>query len=101
MRRGTTPRHTFTLPFDTSLIAKLRVIYAQRNIVKIVKKENDAEMNGNAVVVKLTQNETLRLNSRSKTEIQVRVVTHEGESFVSDIITVNTERCLMDEVLYP
>ena len=99
MRRGTTPKHTFTLPFDTSLICKLRVIYAQSRVVKIVKKKTDAELSGNTVSVKLTQDETLRLNCRHKTEIQVRVVTHDGESFVSDIITVNTDRCLDNEVL--
>lgn len=99
MRRGTTPTHTFTLPFETSLVAKLRVIYAQRDIVKIVKKECHAELDGNTIRVKLSQNDTLRLSCNLKTEIQVKVLTHTGESFVSEIITVKTERCLIDEVL--
>lgn len=99
MRRGTTPTHTFTLPFEASLVAKLRVIYAQRDIVKIVKKECHAEFDGNTIRVKLSQNDTLRLSCSLKTEIQVKVLTHTGESFVSEIITVKTERCLIDEVL--
>lgn len=99
MRQGTTPKHTFTLPFDTSCVSKVRVIYAQRDDVKIVKTEADAEMDGDILSVKLDQEDTLQLNSSLKTHIQVRVVTHDGESLVSDIFTVNTDRCLDDEVL--
>lgn len=99
MRQGTTPKHTFTLPFDTGIVAKVRVVYAQRDDVKIVKTEADAEMDGNVLSVKLTQEDTLQLNCSLKTHIQVRVVTHDGDALVSDIITVNTERCLDSEVL--
>lgn len=99
MRQGTTPKHTFTLPFDTNIVDKVRVVYAQRDDVKIVKTEADAEMEGNALSVKLTQEDTLQLNSSLKTYVQVRVVTHDGNAFASDIITVNTERCLDGEVL--
>jgi hypothetical protein len=99
MRRGTTPTHTFTLPFETKDVTKVRVIYAQRDMVKIVKKESDAELQGNTITVRLTQTETLKLNDNLKTDIQVRVLTGDGNSFVSDIITVSTERCLTDEVL--
>jgi hypothetical protein len=99
MRQGTTPTHTFTLPFDTSLVSKIRVIYAQRDIVKVVKTEAEAELIGNQIVVKLTQAETLRLNHRLKTDIQLRVVTHDDEALASDIITVVTDRCLSNEVL--
>lgn len=99
MRRGTTPKHTFTLPFDTSAVAKARVIYAQGDVVKVVKKEADCELSGNTISVKLTQADTLRLNHKLKTDIQVRVVTHDKDAFASDIITVSTKQCLSDEVL--
>ena len=99
MRRGTTPRHTFTLPFDTGNVSKVRVLYAQNDVLKIVKKETDAELSGNVISVRLTQAETLRLNCNLKTDIQVRVVTYDGDAFASDIITVKTERCLDSEVL--
>lgn len=99
MRRGTTPTHKFTLPFEVGACSKIRVIYAQGDIVKIVKKECDVETSGNTISVTLTQADTLRLKCTLKTEIQVRVLTHNGESLASDIITVDTDRCLSDEVL--
>jgi hypothetical protein len=99
MRRGTTPTHTFEIPLETSNIAKIRVSYAQGGVVKVVKKESDCELLENTIVVKLTQSETLRLNHRLRTEIQVKVLTRDGDTFVSDVIEVNTDRCLNDEVL--
>jgi hypothetical protein len=99
MRQGTTPKHTFTLPFDTNIVEKVRVVYAQRDCVKIVKEGSDVEMDGNTVSVKLTQEDTLQLNSSLKTYVQVRVVTHDGNAFTSDTITLNTAMCLDREVL--
>lgn len=99
MRQGTTPTHTFTIPFDTGVVAKARVLYAQNDAVKIVKKETDVEMSGNTITVRLTQEETLRLSHKHDTDIQLRIVTKQGDSLVSDIITVSTEQCLSDEVL--
>lgn len=99
MRRGTTPTHIFTLPFEVNSCTKVRVVYAQREIVKITKTEADAELTGNQIIVKLSQEDTLRLDDRLKTEVQVRVLTADCESMVSDVITLNTKRCLNDEVL--
>lgn len=99
MRQGTTPTHTFTLPFDTNIVSKVRVIYAQGEIVKVVKRENEVQMEGNTITVTLTQADTLRLNHRLRTEIQIRVLTHSEDAFASDIIEVRTDRCLTEEVL--
>lgn len=99
MRRGTTPTHTFTLPFSVDVIDKIRVIYAQSEIVKFIKKKSDVQLNGNKVVVKLTQQDTFKLNCKLKTDIQLRVLTTSGDALTSDIYTLSTKRCLDDEVL--
>lgn len=99
MRRGTTPTHTFTLPFSVDAINKVRVIYAQSEIVKIIKKESEVKLQGNQVVVKLTQQDTLKLNCKLKTDIQLRVLTHAGDALASKIYTLSTKRCLDNEVL--
>jgi hypothetical protein len=80
-------------------VAKVRVIYSQGDIVKILKRECDVEMSGSTISVTLSQADTLRLNCKLKTDIQIRVVTRSGEALASDIITVVTDRCLSDEVL--
>ena len=99
MRQGTAPRHTFTLPFDTSDVKKVRVLYKQNDGLKIRKTEKDVQMDGNKIVVTLTQEDTFCLNPNYETRIQLRVLTKAGEPLVSDPFTVSTEECFNKEVL--
>jgi hypothetical protein len=105
MRQGTTPKHTFSIPFDTSNVGKVRVYYAQKDsrsgetVRKITKTESDVAMEGNTISLRLSQEDTLLLEGNKVTLIQLRVVTKAEESFVSDIVTVMTEQCLSDEVV--
>lgn len=98
MRKGTAPIHTFTLPFDTEQIAKLRINYAQAGKIVLIKTEQDAEMNGNVVQVKLTQADTLGF-SASNVEIHLDILTKQGDPLRSDIYSVYASRCLNEEEL--
>jgi len=99
MVRGTTPMLEFTLPFSTDLLAEAYVTLSQDKKVVVDKPLGELERNGNRLSVRLTQEETLLLDSERKTEIQVRVRTQENEALASDIITVNTDRVLKDGVI--
>lgn len=99
MRQGATPKHTFTIPFDTKNVEKIRVYYKQGDELKLKKTEADATMDGNEISVKLTQEDTLSLDCDKKTLIQLRVVTNVGDAFVSDVFTVATGMCLENEVV--
>ena len=97
MRRGTTPKHTFTLPFDTDTLSKVRIIYAQDEIPVLIR--DDATLDGNTVEVKLTQEETLKFNEQKGVEIQLRAITADGEDAIaSDIMRVSVKRLLENEV---
>lgn len=99
MNRGTTPTHTFTLPFDASILSQVRIIYAQMGRVVLVKTGEDVILSGNTVKTKLTQEETLSFNCAHPVEIQVRVLTLAGDAQNSDIIKVPVSRCLDNEVI--
>lgn len=99
MRRGTTPTHTFTLPFDTGLIKSVRVVYAQGGKVVLTKNTDDCTLDGNTISYKLTQEESLCFRNNQQVEIQVRVLTASGESLASDVMSVFVGRCLDDEVI--
>ena len=99
MRRGTTPTHTFTLPFDPSMIEKLRIVYVQMGQVVLTKTEADAEIKENTVSVHLTEAETLSFQCKQNVDIQLKVSTGSGDVLVSDIITVSVSRCLCEEEL--
>lgn len=99
MVQGTTPIHKFTLPFDTVNVEKVRITYAQIERVIFAKELPDCECEGNTITVRLTQEDTLSLNARRDVQIQVRILTKDGESLVSSIKTVSIDKCLDREVL--
>jgi hypothetical protein len=98
MIRGTTPNHTFTLPFDVKTIAEIHIIYSQGSR-KLVKRKSDCTLKGNTVTVKFTQDETLSFDSRQLVELQVRVLTNNGEALASTIWEFTVQRLLEDEVI--
>ena len=97
MIRGSTPTHTFNLKLDADLIHKVRVLYAQNDVCVLKKEDSDCIKNGQTIVVKLTQEDTL-LFKEGKVEIQLRVLTSTGESIPSKIHTVAVSKLLEDEV---
>lgn len=99
MIRGTTPTHTFNLPFDTYLIDKIKISYAQDGNVVLTKEKDDCTLQGNSVKVRLTQEETLKFNARYKVQIQVRVLTTESDSLASKIYERSMEDILEEGVL--
>lgn len=99
MRIGSTPTHRFTLPFDEESISALEITYCQNRRVVLRKNERECVIKGNTVEVKLSQEETFEFTADVNVEIQIRVVSSNGEVFPSDIFTVSCKRCLSDEVL--
>ena len=99
MIKGTTPTHTFTLPFNTETISKLRIIYSQNDNVILVKQMNDCVMNDKQVSVTLTQEDTFLFEHVYPVEIQIRVLTLGGNALASVPEKVGVSKCLDSEVL--
>lgn len=99
MIRGTTPTHIFTIPFDTDLIADVRISYAQTDGEIVVKNKEDATLTGNTISVTLTQEDTLKFDCSKKVIAQIKIKTHNGEVMGSDVMCISVERCLNEEVL--
>lgn len=99
MIRGTTPTLEFTIPFDAGQLAEAYVTLSQNGEIVIDKALHDCQCGGNKLSVKLTQEETLKLQCECITEIQIRARTLEGEAIASNIIREQTERILKDGVI--
>lgn len=103
MRRGTTPTHTFTLPFAIPEGSLVRVVYAQeQNGTKkalFAKTKDDCSVLGYTVSTKLTQEDTLKIEDHKAVFIQIRVLTPDNEALASEIIVVCAKECLEDEVM--
>lgn len=99
MIRGTTPTHTFNIPFEAGMIKECRIIYAQDNEV-IVKKDNSkCILEGTTIKVTLTQEDTFKFDNLKPVQIQLRILTKSGEVFASIVENVGVSKCLDNEVL--
>lgn len=99
MIRGTTPTHTFTIPFDVSQIADLRVSYAQCENEIITKTKEDCVLSGKTISVTLTQEDTFKFDCSKQVKVQVRILTVEGVALSSKINILTVGQCLNEEVL--
>lgn len=107
MRRGTTPTHTFTLPFEIPEGAKLRIVYAQNERILVEHTTSACQINGAVVTTRLSAEETLRFDCREHyhegryqtypVEIQVGIATALGDKLWSEIIETDVERCLRED----
>lgn len=99
MIRGTTPTHTFTIPFDVSSIKEVKIIYSQSDEQIICKRAEDCELSGTTIKTTLSQEDTFKFDCKKMVQIQVRVLTKAGQALSSLIQNVTVEKCLDDEVL--
>ena len=97
--RGTTPLLEFALPFPAEELEEAYVTIAQRGAVVIDKPLTECGCDGKTLTVRLTQEETLKLNCDCMSEIQIRARTLDGEAIASNIMAVQTARILKDGVI--
>ena len=88
MIQGSTPLHTFVLPFSTELIHSVRVTYEQKNKIVLSKETNDVAMEGNTIALRLSQDETLLFDSLVPARIQLHILTTGGDALPSKPKTV-------------
>lgn len=96
---GTTPTHTWTLPFDASLVAEARAIYKQSGEEILRKETEHFTMEGQKLSVTLSQEETFRFDCRIPVKIQLRVRTTAGKVLKTTPISKSPTECLDREVI--
>lgn len=99
MERGTTPVHTFTLPFNADVFTELKITYSQNNQIKLVKRLEDCAVDGQTISHKLNQEETFLFDLAHKVQIQLRGLDTHGNVMNSRIFDVPVGKCLDCEVL--
>ena len=96
---GTNPWYIYKLPFDTSMVAKARLLINQRDGLKIKKTEKDAVMEGNIIKFRLSQEDTFRLNAKLPAERQLRIKTVAGDLYKTKAVPYSINGCFDKEVL--
>ena len=96
MYRGTTPKLVFTLPFDTNLIDKAYITFFQKDRQAIEKDLSACEIKESKLILKLSQQDTLKLVSKIPVQIQVRALLTDGSAVASTVIEKNVQDVLKD-----
>ena len=89
MKRGTTPEIVFETDCDCTVFDLLEVTIAQSDEVIITKKISECEREGNLIRVKLTEEETLKLDcNRNPVQLQIRA--GKGETRIASDVMLTT-----------
>lgn len=97
---GTTPTHTFKLPFSTDIVTAARFIYKQYGKEVLRKTTRELRMGERSISADLTQEETFVFDSRTDVQIQARVRTLTGKVFSTKARRITVDECLDTECLY-
>lgn len=95
MIQYTTVAHKFTLPIDSTLISKAIVMYRQRDV--LLKIDNPVIEN-DTIIVNLTQEQSAKFNN-GIVQVQLNIVTIDGNRLASRIVNIECFDNLLDEVI--
>ena len=94
MRRGTTPTHTFNLPFPTKIISRVNITYSQGGKVVLEKNTDDCKLGESSIVVELSRVETLLFNENEFIKIQITYADAEGKVHESEVLRLEAGEVL-------
>jgi hypothetical protein len=99
MKRGTTPTLRFSLPFvpDTDINA-LYITFQQRGETIIEKSLEEVTVDGENVLVRLTQEDTLNLDPKADVNVQLRFRIGDN-AYASDVMPIHIGRILKDGII--
>jgi len=98
MYRGTTPEFSFTLPFGIDEVESLLITFKQIDTV-LNFTEEDVEVAGNTVYIRLTQEQTRMFKSNFKCQVQMRVKLNDGTVVASQVESIDINQSLNSRVL--
>lgn len=109
--RGSTPTHTFVLPFDLESIANIAITYKQNSCNILRKTMLDdfdsftVDMDAREISVGLSQRETMAFTcgpryKNNLVQIQVQVLFESGTVMTSDVINDRVVDTLSDSIMH-
>lgn len=98
MIQGTTPTHTFVLPFQASLVQDVMVTYTQNHQIILEKHSADCIWLDNAIQIHLTQNDTFAFSHLHRVKIEFKILTFDNKVLAKNFHNIPVEEALNKEV---
>lgn len=99
IQQGATPTHKFKTPYLREFVESAIVTYAQGGEIVLNKEGAELTIEDNAILVELTQEETLKFSESRDVHIQVKVKSTNGKVIPSNIIYASVAEVLNREVM--
>ncbi len=99
MRRGTTPTFFFELPADATHFLTVEIVFVQDGKTVLTVDRSRLTANGRQVSFRMTEEETLSFLPEVNAELQLRLITEEGQVLVSDIRTCPIRKKYPEDLL--
>lgn len=101
MKRGTTPLLKFKTPYKASLIDHGYATISRKGVVfmEIPFSDNRISVQDGFILISLSQEDTLKFNSRATYSVQLRIVLRGDVAVASNIITVPIGSILKNGVI--
>ena len=100
MKIGSTPTHEFSIsPIPMSRVQNIEITYKQSGEIILQKYLSDMMVDGEKLMLTLTEEETFMFKDRKDVKIQPRIKTTTGQVIAGDIITVSADECLSNKVM--
>ena len=101
IERGTTPLHVYEdIPPEVfSEIKEVKITYTQCDKEVLVKRTEDCTIEDGKITTRLSQEDTFCFDCKKLVDIQLRVLTVNGDCLKSEIMTETVGKCLDDEVM--
>jgi hypothetical protein len=97
--QGTTPTHSFEVPFDTSTIKTARFVYSQDGEVICIKTGADVTISEKSVSTTLTQEDTYNFKEGPQVKLVLRILTQSGDAMASAPVWMLCRGCECKEVM--
>ena len=94
--RGTTPVHTITTAIDLTNAVVIYVTYKQKRNVVLEKTKDDIDVTAEALMIPLTQAETLKFSDKDEVRVQIRARFPDGNAVASNIMVGTIGEILKD-----
>lgn len=99
IRQKTTPKHIFKIPFQTSDLTAVELVYRQDQRILLTLREGDLAMDGDTITAELTQEQTLRFSDRRPVEVQMAVLDSDGHAFTSRKVRIDVYEAISKDIL--
>jgi hypothetical protein len=99
IQQGATPTHKFKTKYPRDFVESVIVTYAQGGEIVLNKEGAELTIEDNAILVELTQEETLKFDESRDVHIQLKVKSMNGKVIPSNIIYASVAEVLNREVM--